>query len=56
MVEYHVDSYKEFQERMNEETKFGGKLSMKMNKEEKPFIYLDMIRKFLNKFCYGTKR
>ncbi len=26
MVEYHVDSCKEFQEKMNEETTFGGKL------------------------------
>jgi len=38
MVEYHVDSCKEFQERMNSETKFCGKLSVRMNKEEKPLI------------------
>ena len=38
MVEFHVDSCTEFQERMNSETKFGGNLSMRMNKEEKPLI------------------
>jgi hypothetical protein len=32
MVEYHVESCKEFQERMNEETKFGGRLSVRMKK------------------------
>ncbi len=38
MVEYHVDSCTEFQERMNEVTKFGGNLSVRMKKEEKPLI------------------
>jgi len=38
MVEYHVDACKAFQERMNEETKLGGKLSMRMSKEGKPLI------------------
>jgi hypothetical protein len=38
MVEYHVNSCTEFQERMNNETKFGGNLSVRMNKEEKPLI------------------
>jgi hypothetical protein len=38
MVEYHVDSCTELQERMNSETKFGENLSMRMNKEEKPLI------------------
>ncbi len=49
MVEYHVNSCKEFQERMNEETKFGGNPSVRMNKEEKPLImFLDMMKQFLN--------
>jgi hypothetical protein len=38
MVEYHVDSCTEFQERMNSETKFSGNLSVRMNKEQKPLI------------------
>jgi hypothetical protein len=38
MVEYHVDSCTEFQERMHSETKFGGNLSVRMNREEKPLL------------------
>ncbi len=38
MVEYHVNSCKEFQERMNEALKFGGNLILRMKKEENPLI------------------
>ncbi len=38
MVECHIDLCKEFQERMNEETKFCGNLRVRMNKDEKPLI------------------
>jgi hypothetical protein len=30
MVEYHVDSYQEFPDKMNKETEFGGNLSARM--------------------------
>jgi hypothetical protein len=38
MVEYHVNAYREFQEKMNKETKFGGNLSVRLKKEEKLLI------------------
>ena len=38
MVEYHVDSCETFQERMNKDTIFGGNLSVRMKKDEKPLI------------------
>ncbi len=37
MVEYHVDSYQGFQEKMNKETEFRGKLSAQI-KNERPLI------------------
>ena len=40
MVEYHVDSCKIFQKRMNEDTEFDGRLSVRMGKDEKPLISL----------------
>jgi hypothetical protein len=36
MVEYHVDACRDFQEKMNKETKFGENLSVRLKKEEKP--------------------
>jgi predicted HTH domain antitoxin len=38
MVEYHVDICHLFQDRMNERTKFGGNLSVRLAKEEKPLL------------------
>ncbi len=38
MVEYHVDAYREFQEKMNKETKFGGNQSVRLKKEEKLLV------------------
>jgi hypothetical protein len=38
MVECHVDACREFQEKMNKETKFGGNLSVRLKKEENPLI------------------
>jgi len=37
MVEYHVDSYQGFQDKMDKETEFGGKLSVRI-KNERPLI------------------
>jgi hypothetical protein len=33
MVEYHVDSYHGFQEKMDKETEFGGKLNVRIRNE-----------------------
>jgi hypothetical protein len=38
MVEYHVDSHQEFQDIMNKETEFGGNLSVRMQRGERPLI------------------
>ena len=38
MVEYHVDSHEKFQERMNEETSYGGQLSVRKSKDSRPLI------------------
>ena len=38
MVEYHVDACDIFQERMNVDTAFGGRLSVRMEKDDKPLI------------------
>ncbi len=35
MAEYHVDACKEFQEKMNKETNFGGKLSVRLHEQER---------------------
>jgi hypothetical protein len=37
MVEYHVDSYQGFQDKMDKEAEFGGKLSVRI-KNERPLI------------------
>jgi hypothetical protein len=34
MVEYHVDSYQDFQEKMDKETEFGGKLSVRIKMKD----------------------
>ena len=38
MVEYHVDSSYLFQDQMNKETEFGGKLSVRLEQHEHPLI------------------
>jgi hypothetical protein len=38
MVEYHVDSSYLFQDQMNKETEFGGKLSVRLEQHECPLI------------------
>lgn len=38
MVEYHVDSSYRFQDQMNTETEFGGKLSVRLEQHERPLI------------------
>jgi hypothetical protein len=38
MVEYHVNACKEFQEKMNKETNFGWKLSVRLQEQERPLL------------------
>jgi hypothetical protein len=38
MVEYHVDSCAEFQEKTNRETTFGGNLSVRKQENERPLL------------------
>jgi hypothetical protein len=38
MVEYHIDTCREFMEKMNKESEFGGNLSVRINPDKKPLI------------------
>ena len=40
MIEYHVDCCHLFQDRMNKETLFGGRLSVRKDPQEKALIML----------------
>ena len=56
MVEYHVDASHIFQDRMNNETKFGGKLSVRLDKETRPLLMFGHDKSIFNQFLLTKKR
>ena len=55
MVEYHVDASQIFQDRMNNETKFGGKLSVRLDKETRPLLMFGHDESIFNQFLLTKK-
>jgi len=55
MVELHVDSCHKFEEKANKETKFGGWLSVRKAKEEKPLIMFGHDECIFKKFHTTNK-
>ena len=55
MVEYHVDSCSEFQVRMNEETEFGGQLSVRKEEHERPLLMFGHDEAIFKQFLLTKK-
>ncbi len=55
MVEYHVDSSSEFQDRRNGETKFGENLSVRKQENECPLVMFRHDKTIFKRF-YSPKR
>ena len=55
MVEYHVDSCSEFQEKMNRETTFGGNLSVRKQENERPLLMFGHDEAIFKQFLLTRK-
>ncbi len=55
MVELHVDDHHAFQDKMNLTSRFGGKLSVQKQAEEKPIICFGQDEAIMKQYCFTTK-
>jgi hypothetical protein len=55
MVEYHVDASRIFQERMNREAKFGGKLSVRLDEGIRPLIMFGHDKSIFKQYLLTKK-
>jgi hypothetical protein len=55
MVEYHVDTCKEFMERMNETSEFGGNLSVRFNTEKRPLVVFGQDECIVKQYLFTQK-
>jgi hypothetical protein len=55
MVEYHVDTCKEFMEKMNKESEFGGNISVRSNPNKKPLIVFGQDECIVKQYSFTQK-
>ena len=55
MVEYHVDTCKEFMNKMNKESVFGGNVSVRSNPEKRPLIVFGQDECFVKQYFFTHK-
>ncbi|KAI2508963.1 hypothetical protein MHU86_5458 [Fragilaria crotonensis] len=55
MVEYHVDTCRGFMDCMNEQTIFGGNLSVRMNPDERPVISFGQDECIVKQYSFTNK-
>ena len=55
MVEYHVDTCKEFMDKMNNESVFGGNISLRSNPEKRPLIVFGQDECIVKQYSFTHK-
>jgi hypothetical protein len=55
MVEYHVDTCKEFMNQINKERAFGGNVSVRSNPEKRPLIVFGQDECIVNQYYFTHK-
>ena len=55
MVEYHVDTCREFMDRMNAQTAFGGNLSVRLSIDERPVISFGQDECIVKQYSFTNK-
>ena len=55
MVEFHVDDHHTFQDDMNQNTQFGGNLSVRKPLDKKPVICFGQDECIMKQYCFTTK-